>query len=195
MRMPSSNPSPARWEKQGDRSLAATRILDLREARYRHPVRGTERDFIVINAPSWVVVVALSTDGRLVLVNQFRFGIDGFSLELPGGAIDPGEDPLAAGVRELGEETGFVGSRARLLGSVHPNPAIQSNRCHFILVEQAARVNGLEWDQDEEIEITTLPVADVFAGARSVLITHALTLNALLLFEPHWTEFRMSPGV
>ena len=57
--MPSSNPSPARWEKQGDRSLAATRILDLREARYRHPVRGTERDFIVINAPSWVVVVAL----------------------------------------------------------------------------------------------------------------------------------------
>ena len=193
--MPSSNHSPARWEKGRDRSLASTRVLDLREVRYRHPIRGTERDFIVINAPSWVVVVALTAEGRLVLVNQFRFGIDGFSVELPGGVMDPGEDPVAAGVRELGEETGFVGSRARLLGSVHPNPAIQSNCCHFVLVEQAARVNGTEWDQDEEIEITTLPVAEVFAGARSGLITHALALNALLLFEPHWTEVRTSPGV
>lgn len=193
--MPPPNHSPARWEKRGDRSLAETRVLDLREVRFRHPVRGTERDFIVINAPSWVVVVALTTDGQLVLVNQFRFGIDGFSLELPGGVMDPGEDPVAAGVRELGEETGFVGSRARLLGSVHPNPAIQSNRCHFVFVEQAARVNGTEWDQDEEIEITTMPVAEVLAGARSGLITHALALNALLLFEPHWSEFRTRPGV
>jgi ADP-ribose pyrophosphatase len=190
-----SNHSPARWEKRGDRSLACTRVLDLREVRYCHPIRKTERDFIVINAPSWVVVVALTADGRLVLVNQFRFGIDGFSVELPGGAMDPGEDPVTAGVRELREETGFIGPRARLLGSVHPNPAIQSNRCHFVLVEQAARVSGTEWDQDEEIEITTLPVAEVFAGARSGLITHALALNALLLFEPHWTEVRKSPGV
>ncbi len=193
--MDPSNPPPARWEKRGDRSLASTRILDLREVRFRHPVRGTERDFIVINAPSWVVAVALTADRHLVMVNQFRFGIDGFSLELPGGVIDSGEDPVAAGVRELGEETGYFGPRARLLGSVHPNPAIQSNRCHFVLVEQAARVAGTDWDPDEEIEISTVPVEDALAWARSGRITHALTLNALLLFEPRWAEIRMGPGV
>ena len=97
-----------------------------------------------------------------------------------------GEDPVAAGVRELREETGFVGSRARLLGSVHPNPAIQSNRCHIVLVEDAARTAALEWDPDEEIEVTTQPVEDVLASARDGRITHSLVLNALLLLAPHW---------
>lgn len=193
--MNSPGSGPARWERKGDRSLAVTRILELREARYRHPVRGTERDFIVINAPSWVVAVALTPEGQLAFVNQFRFGIDGFSLELPGGVVDPGEDPVAAGVRELAEETGFVGGPALLLGSVHPNPAIQSNRCHFILVEQAVRAAGTDWDPDEEIEISTIPVADAFAAARSGRITHALTLNALWLFEPHWEAIRNGRGV
>ncbi len=190
--MESSPSGPARWEKLGDRSLAATRILDLREVQYRHPARGTERDFIVINAPSWVVAVALTAQGRLVFVNQFRFGIDAFSLELPGGVVDLGEDPVAAGCRELAEETGYAGVAARLLGSVHPNPAIQSNRCHFVLIEQAALTSSTDWDPDEEIEISTLPVAEALAAARSGRISHALTLNALLLFEPHWEEIRAS---
>lgn len=193
--MNSSASQPARWEKKGDRSLAATRILDLREACYRHPVRGTERDFIVINMPSWVVTVALTTDGQLVFVNQFRFGIDGFSLELPGGVIDLGEDPVAAGVRELSEETGFAGRDARLLGSVHPNPAIQSNRCHFVLVESAIRVTSTDWDPDEEIGISTVPVVDALAWARAGRITHALTLNALFLLEPCWAGLRAERAI
>jgi hypothetical protein len=53
-------------------------------------------------------------------------------------------------------------------------------------VEDAARTAELEWDADEEIEVTTRPVADVLALARDGGITHALVLNALFLFEPHW---------
>lgn len=195
MAMEDSGSGPARWEKGSGRSLAATRVLDLREVRYRHPVRETERGFIVIDAPSWVVVVAVTPGGELALVKQFRFGIDGFSTELPGGVIDQGEDPVAAGVRELSEETGFVGRDARLLGSVHPNPAIQSNCCHFVLVEQAVRIAGTDWDPDEEIEVSTLPVDRAFADARSGRITHALTLNALWLFQPHWERMRTRRGV
>jgi 8-oxo-dGTP pyrophosphatase MutT (NUDIX family) len=178
--------APARWKKLGEKSVATTRVLELTSVRYRHPRRGTERDFVVVRAPDWVNVLALTRDGRLVLVRQFRFGIDAFSLEIPGGVMEPGEDPIKAGLRELREETGFVGKNARLLGCTHPNPAIQSNRCHFVFVEDAARTAELEWDADEEIEVTTRPVADVLALARDGGITHALVLNALFLFEPHW---------
>ena len=125
-----------------------------------------------------------------MLVRQFRFGIDGFSLEIPGGMMEPGEDPLATGVRELREETGYAGAPARLLGSVHPNPAIQSNRCHFLLVEQAVVATDMEWDTDEEIEVTTLPVDEVLALARSGGITHGLVLDALLFFEPVWAKLK-----
>ena len=96
---------------------------------------------------------AVTPDGRIVLVRQFRFGIDDFSLEIPGGVVEPGEDPVAAGTRELREETGFGGPRARLLASVHPNPAIQRNRCHLVLVEGVECGESLDWDEDEEISV------------------------------------------
>jgi 8-oxo-dGTP pyrophosphatase MutT (NUDIX family) len=184
--MNASSPHPARWEKRGRRSLASTRILDLISVQFQHPVRGTEREFVVIDAPDWVNVIALTPAEELVLVRQFRYGTDAFSLEVPGGVIERGEDPVAAGVRELREETGYAGPAARLLGSVHPNPAIQNNRCHLVLVEDAVRAGDVAWDHDEEIAVATAPVEDVFAWARTGRITHALVLNALWLFEPVW---------
>jgi ADP-ribose pyrophosphatase len=185
-----NTPSPGlpRRVRGAQRVLAATRILELREVRYARPGHAGERDYTVIAAPDWVNVVALTPDGQLVLVRQFRFGIDDFSLEVPGGVIEAGEDPVAAGVRELAEETGFAGGPARLLGSVHPNPAIQDNRCHLVLVEGAVRTGAVAWDPDEEIETTTAPVADVLAWARDGRITHSLVLCALFQFEAWWRE-------
>jgi ADP-ribose pyrophosphatase len=184
--MSADSPSPSRWEKLEQRSQLQTPVFDVLGARYRHPARSTEREFIVIKAPDWVNVVALTRDGHIVLVRQFRYGIDEFSLEIPGGVMDAGEDPVAAGLRELREETGFSGAPAKLLGTVHPNPAIQSNRCHFVVVEEAVRSHELDWDPDEEIQITTKPVEEVLALAHAGGISHGLVLNALMLFEPYW---------
>lgn len=181
---------PSRWEKLGSEVRLQTRIFDVLDARYRHPARGIERDFIVVRPPDWVNVVAVTPDDRLVLVRQFRYGIDDFSLEVPGGVMDPGEDPVAAALRELREETGYAGAPAKLLGSVHPNPAIQSNRCHLVLVEDAVKTHELQWDADEEIHVETQPAADVLALAHAGGITHGLVLNALMLFEPHWRRRR-----
>jgi 8-oxo-dGTP pyrophosphatase MutT (NUDIX family) len=188
--MNSSRSGPARWQKLGDTTLLHTRVFDVHSMRYRHPVRETGRDFIVVQPPDWVNVVALTPDHRLVLVRQFRFGIDGFSLEIPGGVMESGEDPVTAGLRELREETGFAGVSARVLGKVHPNPAIQGNTCHFVLVEQAVASAAMEWDPDEEIEVSTLPVDDVLKLARSGGITHGLVLDALLFFEPVWEKLK-----
>jgi 8-oxo-dGTP pyrophosphatase MutT (NUDIX family) len=179
-------PTPARWERLGHTSQLRTRIFDVVGARYRHPVRSTEREFVVIQAPDWVNVVALTSDNHIVLVRQFRYGINEFSLEVPGGVMEAGEDPVMAGLRELREETGFSGAPAKLLGSVHPNPAIQANRCHFVFVDAAVKAHELEWDADEEIHVTTQPVDEVLDLAHSGGIVHGLTLNALMLFERQW---------
>jgi 8-oxo-dGTP pyrophosphatase MutT (NUDIX family) len=181
---------PQRWQKLREEPHATTRIFAVVRALFRHPHRAKEQDFFVINAPDWVNVVALTPDGQLVLVRQFRYGINEFSLEIPGGVIDAGEDPVAAGLRELREESGYVGRSARLLGSIHPNPAMQNNRCHLVLVEDARREAVLDWDPDEEFEILTKPVDEVFGLAASGGITHALVLDALLLFQPHWQRRR-----
>jgi 8-oxo-dGTP pyrophosphatase MutT (NUDIX family) len=186
---------PERLLKLGERSLASTRVLELRSVRFRSLRRATEGDYTVIAAPDWVNVVALTASDRLVLVRQFRYGIDDLSLEIPGGVIEAGEDPISAGQRELGEETGFAGSPARLLGSVHPNPAIQNNRCHLVLVENAELRGDTAWDHDEEIEVSTAPVEEVLEWARTGRITHSLVVCGLFMFERWWAGRRPAPPV
>ncbi len=183
-------PQPQRWQKLRSVPLAHTRIFEVTREYFRHPDRAQEQEFFVVNAPDWVNVIALTPDHRLVLVRQFRYGTNDFSLEIPGGIIDAGEDCLAAAVRELREESGYVGGSARLLGSVRPNPAMQSNTCHLVLVENARPEAELEWDPNEEFEITTLPVDEVYALAYAGGITHALVLDALLLFTPVWAQLK-----
>ncbi|HTL68489.1 MAG TPA: NUDIX hydrolase [Lacunisphaera sp.] len=190
--MPESPPRPQRWHRLRAEPHATTRIFEVTRTFYRHPHRAQEQDFFVINAPDWVNVVALTPRHEIVLVRQFRYGINEFSLEIPGGIMEPGEDAVAAGARELREETGYVGPAARLLGSVHPNPAMQSNRCHLVLVTDARPDAGLAWDPDEEFEIMTRPVDEVYALARRGEITHAMVLDALLLFAPVWEQLKQA---
>lgn len=181
----SSRPSP--WQRGDDRPLLHTRIFDVRGSRFVHPQRGSEgKEFIVIDACDWAVVLAVTPDGELVLVEQFRFGVEQLSLELPGGIVERGEDPAVGAARELAEETGFTGAPPVTLGVVHPNPAIQSNRAHIILVSDVTRTQELAWDTDEELHIQVLPVPEVLRRARAGEIKHALMLNALFLLEPWW---------
>lgn len=181
---------PARWTKLGHTVLAHTRVFDLHSVGYRHSRRGTEREFVVLRPPGWVNVVALTTAHELVLVRQFRFGVDDFTTEIPGGLMNPDEHPLETAVRELREETGYVGDRVCLLGTVQPNPAIQSNLSYIVLISGAQRTRATEWDADEEIAVTTRPVDEVLAAARQGEIAHSLVLSALFLFEPHWREMK-----
>jgi 8-oxo-dGTP pyrophosphatase MutT (NUDIX family) len=175
---------PPRWEILSDRLLNACRVWDLRERRYRHPKNGKEGDFFYLDSRDWVVVVARTLAGELILVRQFRWGADELSWELAGGIIDAGEDPVEAGLRELQEETGYVAARGRLIGRCRPNPAMLNNFCHIVLAEDAVlAASGTDWDEHEELEVRALPEATVMEWARDCKIGHALALNGLFFYQ------------
>ena len=84
--------------------------------------------------PDWVNTVPVTTQGKVLLVRQFRIGIESTTLETPGGVVDAGEkDMTMAAVRELEEETGHTSRNILPLASLNPNPAIMTNTVHFFL--------------------------------------------------------------
>jgi 8-oxo-dGTP pyrophosphatase MutT (NUDIX family) len=104
----------------------------------------TGRVGFTVDVPDWVATVARTPDGRFVLVRQYRHGVDGLTLEIAGGLVDPGEDPTEAAARELLEETGYRidAARVRPLGpSAFPAPGVIGER-HFFFeaeIDPAAR--------------------------------------------------------
>jgi 8-oxo-dGTP pyrophosphatase MutT (NUDIX family) len=110
-----------------------------------------------------------------VLIRQYRSGTDDIMLEIPGGVVDSTDtDPVATGIRELAEETGYTGENAELIGWVNPNPAIQGNKCFFILIHNCAKTTETNFDACEEIETTLVDLEEVPKLLRSQKISHAL---------------------
>ena len=168
------------WEVQEEETLAETKVFALKQRLARSPTDPHKHgDFVYLDAPDWVNIIALTADEQVVLVEQFRHGADEVTLEIPGGAIDAGEDPVSAGLRELREETGYAGDDAELIGSVTPNPAIINNRCYTVLVRGAEPRHEQELTGYEEISIDLAPLRDIPELIRGGRIHHALVIAVL----------------
>jgi ADP-ribose pyrophosphatase len=176
--------SIAPWRTLSDRALAETPIFTLRQKRCRSGIdAGKEGDFVYLDCPAWINVIALTAAREVVMVDQFRHGSAGPSLEIPGGMCDPGEGLVEAGLRELREETGYSGKGGKLIGSVEPNPAIQNNRCGTVLLRDAAPVSGQSLDPMEEILVKLVPFDEIGGLVRSGAITNAIVLSAFYLLH------------
>ena len=101
--------------------------------------------------------------------------------------VEAGEDPGAAGARELEEETGYVGDPPILIGKVEPNPAIQNNTCYTYLIDNAHAEGQMDWDDGEDIRVLTVPSSSIPDLLREGKITHSLVVAAF-----HWLDLRSS---
>jgi ADP-ribose pyrophosphatase len=172
------------WQKISSTPIGNFRIFTMRSDRKISPRTGKEHDFVILDSVNWVNVIALTPDRQLVMIEQFRHGSNTVELEIPGGMMDAGDtDPVAAGVRELREETGYEGERARVLGSAWPNPATQSNTCFTVLVENCRCQHSVEFDHGEDLITRLVPVDDVPRLIGEGKIRHTLVVTALYYFD------------
>lgn len=161
-----------------------TRPFNVEEIRFEVGDLKPELPYYRLSAPDWVNVLPVAADGRIILVRQPRVGSLSFVLETPGGVIDDGErDPTLAAARELEEETGFVSQRFIPLGSINPNPAIMTNRCHFFLALGCLPVVDRKRypDSDERISIEFFNYSELDTLIRTGQINHALACLCITL--------------
>ena len=174
---------PADWKRLASELVAENGIFRLRRDRVVHPATSFELDAYVLECSDWINVIPLTDDRRVVLVKQFRFGVEGFTLEIPGGMCEGDEPPIDAARRELGEETGYDARELVPLGWVHPNPAVQTNRCHSFLALGAYPAGDPRPDEDEAFEVSTVPLDRIPLLIRDGTITHSLVIAAFHLLS------------
>lgn len=174
-------PEPRPWNLLRTRAEKDFRIFTAQTLDVTAPLDGAEYVRTVLRCPDWVNVIALTTEQRVVLVRQFRFGTWSNTLEIPGGMVDPEErDPQAAALRELEEETGYVPGSVEWLGTSLPNPAIQTNRLHSYLARDCRKVHDGHQDGSEDIEVVLAEREAIGALVKRGEISHALVLAAFL---------------
>jgi 8-oxo-dGTP pyrophosphatase MutT (NUDIX family) len=197
--MPEPTPAPGRtvppapWVTLNQSLVADCKVYRIWQRRLRHSRDGREGDFYILEAPDWVQALALTPRHELILVRQWRYGLCRLSWEPPGGVIDAGEDPVAAAQRELLEETGHAGQHSRLLGQACPNPALQNNFVHFVLVENCVMHAPMSWDPHEELQVGAFPLPEVEQMIRRGEIVHSLALNALQFLQLHFAAHPLPP--
>lgn len=172
------------WKKVDSKSLGDFRIFTIRSDRKISPRTSEEHDFYVIDSVNWVNVIAVTADDQLVMVEQYRHGSNTVELEIPGGMMDSGDpSPEHTGARELREETGYAGSEAKRIGEIFPNPAIMSNVCYTVLIENCQCVHELSFDTGEDLITRLVPIAEIPALVAAGKIRHSLVVVALYYFE------------
>ncbi len=170
---------PSPWLPRGRERVFETSIFGVERHRKVSPRTGREHDFYVLACNDWCNIVPLTDGGEVVMVRQVRHGTGEVTLELPGGMVDAGDpSPEAAAVRELAEETGYRAREVAPIGSIAPNPAMLANRCHSFLARGCVRAGEPRLDGGEDIEVVTVPLAEVPSLVARGDISHALVVVA-----------------
>jgi ADP-ribose pyrophosphatase len=172
------------WKKVATKLLGDYKIFRLRSDHAISPRTNKEHEFLVLESTNWVNIVAVTPDQQLVMIEQFRHGSGTVELEIPGGMMDPEDpSPQAAGVRELREETGYAGDNARIIGEVFPNPAIMSNTCFTVMVENCRCLHPVEFDHGEDLVTRLVPIVEIPKLISTGKIRHSLVIVGLYYFE------------
>lgn len=170
------------WETLSARTIAECRIFTV-DMISKKRSSGQSGEFVLIRSQDWVNIIPLTDSGTVIMIRQFRHGTNEITLEIPGGIVEPGEDPLQAAMRECQEETGFAGmGMAELIGVIDPNPAIQDNRCYSYLWRGCKPVMAQSLDEHEDIEMVEVPLDEIQHLVRNGSIRHSLVLTTLFFY-------------
>ncbi len=129
-----------------------------------------------------VMIIPVLDSGDLVMERQFRYALRRHCLEFPAGKIDPGEEPLATGRRELLEETGYVAAEWTYLATINPTVAYSTERI-LIYLARGLRHEGGELDDGEFLEVLEFSLAELLELVRSGEISDVKTVIGVFWLE------------
>lgn len=157
-----------------DLKLFRVRFDWMRNPRNSHTVKAT-----VLQSLDWVNVVALTSEEKAVVVQQYRFGTQETTTEIPAGIVELEETSKEAAIRELREETGYASEEWEYLGYVEPNPAFLDNRCHHWAARNVVQTMTPKPDDGENLVVREMSLEEIQREIAEGRFRHSLAITAL----------------
>lgn len=155
------NSEALRWKFISFEYLHRSKWATLRVDTCEMPSGVIVDDYYVLEYDTWVNGVAITADNEVLMVKQYRHAADIISLEIPGGVVDEGEEPVQALRRELLEETGYQFDDFEFLCRLCPNPSTGNNRVYSYLARGGVLVQEQALDDHEDIIVEKYTIAEI----------------------------------
>jgi 8-oxo-dGTP pyrophosphatase MutT (NUDIX family) len=170
-----------KWKTLSSEYLFNDRWFKVRKERCEMPGGKIVDPYYIYDFSTWVGALALTEDGRVVMVRQYRHAIGESGMEIPGGCVDDtdktNEEAIA---RELLEETGYTFSSYEYLGRISPNTSTNSNVLHMFLAKGGKKIAEQNLDGGEEIEVILMSITELKQLLRENKITQAMHVSCIL---------------
>jgi len=153
--------------------------LTVRKDKCELPNGNIVPSFYVNEYPDWVNAFALTKDGKVIMVKQYRHGIGETGIEVPGGVMEEGETPQQGVERETLEETGYVFEKIEYLGKISANPSTTNNFMHMFLATGGEKVAEQNLDESEEVEVVLMSIDEVKNLIKENKIVQSLHVNCI----------------
>ena len=168
------------WRITDSSVVVDTRHLRLRKDRIELPGGGVIEDYYVRESRGFAIIFAITADKRVVLVRQYKHGIGKVLLELPAGAIDPGEQPIETAAREFKEEAGYEGPME--LVRSFPTDATNANTVAHLFFAPRVELSGTPLlDPSEEIRVELATLDEVHRFVRDGTIDSVAHVASIYL--------------
>lgn len=178
-----------KWETVETEFGGNFKIFDLYWHKRKNAKKHKDGMFVALKSNDWVNVIPIDTEGNVILVEQYRHGIDAVTIEIPAGLIEKGEAPSAAAERECKEETGYTASAgAVFLGENIPNPAFIDNKCFHYVMFDCEKNFEQSLDENEDINVLKVPLKEINDMILSGRINHSLVLAAFYYFNLKYAD-------
>ncbi|MCC8071874.1 MAG: NUDIX hydrolase [Bacteroidales bacterium] len=150
-----------KWKILSSEYLVKRPWLTARRDKVLLPDGRVNDEYYVLEYPSWINIIAFTTDGRLIMEHQYRHALGQTGIEIPAGVVEPGEEPLAAAKRELLEETGYEGGEWTHFMTLSANPGSFSNLSYTFLAQGVEPTGSRHLDATEDLEVILMEKTEV----------------------------------
>lgn len=169
-----------KWKTLSSEYVYRAKWFTARVDRCEKPDGEVVEDYYVLEFPDWATALAVTEEGKVLLVKQYRHALGEECIELPGGCIDATDATYEDGIRrELLEETGYAFEKVHYLGKTSPNSSTNNNLMHMFIATGGRKVQEQQLDEHEEIEvleITMDELKELLEGKRIIQAMHMTTI-------------------